>query len=341
MKSERRHELQHNLLEDYVAKVGQRVKPYARAITGGILAVLVLIGTYIYLNRRADAERAAAWQRTWEAINSRDTKEMRDVIDGYPNTPAALWAQLALADQELAGGVNSLFSEKSAGKNSIHSALEDYQAVEQAATDPLLQQHALYGIGRAQESLNQLDKAKEAFERLTKNYPDGPYSARAKQELDALALDSTKTFYDWFANVEPPARGIGPGADGSGKNPFEGLPPLPPDLKLPGTGASKTPPSEPKPDEGPAKTPSSTAPKSTDTKPADAKPIETKPAETKPGDSKPAETKPSDSKPAETKPNTKPSDSKSTDTKSGDTNSSDTKPGEPKPGETKPADSKL
>jgi Tetratricopeptide repeat len=329
MKSERRHELQHNALEDYVVKFGQRVQPYVKAITGGILAVIVLIGTYFYLNHRADAERANAWDRTFQAIYSGDSKELRSVVDAYPNTPAALWAQLELADRELAEGVAALFTEKSLGKNDIRTALDDYEAVQLSATDSLMQQHALYGIGRAQESLGQLDKAKEAYKRLMDSYAEGPYYARAKQELENLDRDSTKSFYDWFANVEPAPRTSPSG----GTSPFESLP-LPADLKMPGTTGSKTPPPAPKPDEGPAKAPlsSTTAPKSTDTKPADSKPADTKSSDTKPADSKPADAKPADAKPTDTKA----ADAKSTEPPK----SADAKPADTKPADGKPADDK-
>ncbi len=341
MKSERRHELQHNSLEDYMVKFGQRVQPYAKAITGGILAVVVLIGTYFYLNHRADAERANAWDRTFQAIYSGDSKDLRSVVDAYPNTPAALWAQLELADRELATGVAALFTEKSVGKNDIRTALDDYEAVQLAATDSLMQQHALYGIGRAQESLGQLDKAKEAYKRLMDSYAEGPYYARAKQELENLDRDSTKSFYDWFANVEPAPRSTT--SPFGGPSPFESLP-LPADLKMPGTVGPKTPPPAPKPDQGPPKAPASstTAPKSTDTKPADKKPADTKSSDTKPADTKSTNTKPADDKPADSKPSdTKPTDAKSTESpKPADAKSTDAKPSDTKPADGKPADDK-
>ena len=118
--------------------------------------LLVLVGTYIYLNKRAEAEQANAWERTWHALysDSKDRQfELRSITESAPHSPAGLWAQLYLADQELVSGVNSLFTEKSAGLNDIRSALDGYQAVQAAATDPFLQQCALYGIGRARIAL--------------------------------------------------------------------------------------------------------------------------------------------------------------------------------------------
>lgn len=316
MKSERRHELQQNWLADRVARFAQDAKPYAKAVGGAILAVLVLVGTYIYLNKRAEAEQANAWERTWHALysDSKDRQfELRSIAESAPHSPAGLWAQLYLADQELVSGVNSLFTEKSAGLNDIRSALDGYQAVQAAATDPFLQQRALYGIGRAQESLNQLDKARAAFEQIMKNYGDGPYAVRAKRELDVLNRDQAKSFYDWFASVQPATHTSGPTSGTAEKNPFDtSLPPLPPDLKLPDFGPSKTPP--PAPDKGPALTP-----KSPPTKAPDTKTPATKTPETKAPESKAPETKTPEKKTPETKtPDTKIPDTKAPDTKQPD-----------------------
>ena len=97
-----------------------------------------------------------------------------------------------------------------------------------------------------------MEKARGAFEQIVKNYPDGPYAARAKRELDVLNRDQAKSFYDWFASVQPAAHTSGPPSGTGEKNPFDtSLPPMPPDLKLPDFGPSKTPPPAPKPDEGP------------------------------------------------------------------------------------------
>ena len=150
MKSERRHELQQNWLADRVARFAQDAKPYAKAVGGAILAVLVLVGAYIYI-KSGPAEQANAWERTWHAISTPRTANSNSarLPNLWPHSPAGLWAQLYLADQELVSGVNSLFTEKSAGLNDIRVLLDGYQAVQASATDPFLQQ-CVHGIGRAQ-----------------------------------------------------------------------------------------------------------------------------------------------------------------------------------------------
>ena len=42
MKSERRHELQHNELADWLIKAGQQIKPYQNAMLAGAVALFIL-----------------------------------------------------------------------------------------------------------------------------------------------------------------------------------------------------------------------------------------------------------------------------------------------------------
>jgi hypothetical protein len=336
MKTERRHELQSNQLAEFLTDAGEKAKPYAKGLLGVALAALVIVCAYLYLSRRAAAEEGASWDSAWQAISSRNEDDLRTVISKYPNKPAAIWSQLVLADIELGRGVAGLFAQKSAGRDLIRSAYEDYQHVAEHATHPLLREQAQFGMGRAQESLNQLDKAREAYEKVVKDFPSGPYAKRAQQRADELARDSTKVFYDWFAAAEPATSSSGKG--GPFSNPFDesgssdkSFPPLPPGLVLPDGDKSKAPPPEPKPDQSKAKTdeakPGSNkaepskpdAGKTSDAKTGDAKPVDAKPDEIKSPDEKPAATKSGDVKPPETKPvDGKKGDSKSSDAKSGD-----------------------
>ena len=299
MKTERRHELQANQLAEFLTDVSEKAKPYAKGLLGVALAALVVVCAYLYLSRRSAAEEGESWNEAWQAIGSRDDEGLRNVIKKYPDKPAAMWSQLVLADIELSRGVSSLFGQKSAGRDLIRSAFDDYQHVADHAMHPLLREQALFGMGRSQESLNQLEKAREAYERVVKDFPGGPYAKCAQQRMDALAHDTTKVFYDWFAAAEPVTSNSGKGSPfaspfdepGAGEKSF---PPLPPGLPLPDAGNSKTPPPEAKSEES--------KPKSTDeAKPGSSK-SEPPKSESKSGDSKPPDVKAGETKSPEAKP---------------------------------------
>jgi hypothetical protein len=319
MKTERRHELQANQLAEFLTDVSEKAKPYAKGLLGLALATLVVVCAYLYLSRRSAAEEGESWNEAWQAIGNRDDDGLRTVIRKYPDKPAAMWSQLVLADIELSRGVAGLFGQKSAGRDLIRSSFDDYQHVADHATHPLLREQALFGMGRAQESLNQLEKAREAYERVVKDFPGGPYAKRAQQRLDELAHDSTKVFYDWFAAAEPVMQSLGKGSPFA--NPFDepgagdkSFPPLPPGLPLPDAGNSKAPPSEAKSEESKAKPTDETKPGSSRSEPSktESKPGDSKPADAKAGETKSPEAKASDSKSsAVTAPPAKPDDAKS------------------------------
>ncbi|HKD36624.1 MAG TPA: tetratricopeptide repeat protein [Pirellulales bacterium] len=316
MKTERRHELQSNELADFLTDMGEKAKPYAKGLLGVVLAALVIVLAYIYLTQRAKSEDAQSWNEAWKAIDSRNDDDLRDVIKRYPNKPAALWSQLVLADDELSRGVAGLFAQRSAGRDLLTSAADDYRYVAEHSTLPLVREQALFGLGRAEESLNELAKAREAYESVAKSYPNGPYAKRAELRLAQLNRDSAKVFYDWFAAAELPTSpgksGLFPGAFDESGSAEKNLPPLPPGFVLPDIDKSKTPPAVPKTDEK-------------GTKPSDVKPDAGKAAEpSKPSQPKAGE--PKSAEPKSTGDSKAPSDSKAaTDSKSPAAGANDSK----------------
>ncbi len=298
MKTERRHELQANQLAEFLTDVGEKTKPYATMILGLALAALVIVCVYLYLSKSAAAEEGLSWEQAMQAASAGDKEGLRSIVATYPNKPAAMWSQLILADRELNDGVDRLFTQKSAGRDLIRTAAEDYQNVAERAVQPMLIEHALYGLGRSEESLDQLSKAREAYERLVKDYPSGAYADRARRRIEELDRDSTKEWYDWFAKTEP-TPDLGKGIS----NPFDekrsSLPPLPPGFDVPDVPKAKTPPPEPKPDDSKAKSDDAKAgPADTKTKADDSKASadEVKPKSNAPKSDAADEAKPATSK---------------------------------------------
>jgi len=341
MKTERRHELQTNWLADRMGEVIVVTKPYAKGAVGVLAALAMLWGSYLFIAHRAEADEAGGWTKLWQGLfrgstvaeQLQATEKLQSLSDSSPKRPTGEWAQLILADDDLSFGVNLLFTDKSAGRSRLNIALEGYRTVLTNSTDPLAREHALYGVGRAEESLCKLDDAQRAYEQLRKEYPTGSYAARAKDRLEDLARDSTRARYDWFAKLEPAPNVFGKGTD---KTDDKGaVPPLPPELEpfthpdfTPST--SKNPPPEPKPEKGATVPPKES--KSTDAKNADTKTPDAKEPDVKSSDTKASETNKTDDKPADTKS----SDTKSTETKSTDNKAAtDSKSAPPKPADGK------
>jgi tetratricopeptide (TPR) repeat protein len=227
MKAERRHELQHNELADWVAVAVERVKPYSRAIVGVVVAAAVLLTTYVVLSNRAERKQTTAWTDYYLAIQGplADVEsDLEVVMREHEGVAAGRWAQVALADLKLGEGIKALFTDKAVAKKNLESAVEHYQAVIPEAEDALLVARARFGLGRALESQGELEKAREVYEQVVEASGTNAYVSLAEARLTDLKRDSTQDFYAWFEQQEPvappPAANSLPGTPGQ-KLPFD------------------------------------------------------------------------------------------------------------------------
>jgi len=55
------------------------------------------------------------------------------------------------------------------------------------------------GLAKARESLGELDQARRGYEAVANEYPSSPIANLATEHADDLARDTTKAFYNWFA----------------------------------------------------------------------------------------------------------------------------------------------
>jgi tetratricopeptide (TPR) repeat protein len=209
MKAERRHELQHNELADWLADAIQRVKPYSRAIAGLVLAAAVLLIVYVVLSQRALSKQSTAWNDYYLAIQSPSKEgaeaDLEAVVRSHEGAVAGLWARVALADLQLGEGIGAFFTDKRTADRKLTSAIENYEAVLAKAEDPLLAARAKFGLARAQESRGKLDAARVLYEEIVQAPDSDAYVPAAKARLADLNRESTRDFYAWFAEQEPSA----------------------------------------------------------------------------------------------------------------------------------------
>ncbi len=71
MKTERRHELQHNALADKLTYVIGVIEPYSRAILGVVLAVAALLFVWAYLSVRDQEFAEKGWDSFFQAFGAR------------------------------------------------------------------------------------------------------------------------------------------------------------------------------------------------------------------------------------------------------------------------------
>jgi tetratricopeptide (TPR) repeat protein len=211
MKTERRHELQTNVLADWLGDVVSDIQPYWKVILAVVVAALAAVFTLIYLSIRQSEHEGAAWATFVETIGSaKRGEEIERVAEKHPGTRAALWATLSASDVYLQEGQEQLFIDRDKAFEQIDKAIAGYRKVSEQGKDTLMRSRALLGLGSAYEARDNLDRAVEAYDQIVKTWPDSVAGKAAKKRLDDLNKKSTVGFYAWFFNAKPKPRSAAP-----------------------------------------------------------------------------------------------------------------------------------
>jgi hypothetical protein len=215
MKSERRHELQHNELAEWLAKSAQTIKPYQNLILAAVMLVLIGVVGYTVWSRISAAQTAQAWDQFRADFESGNAAKLAQVVEDYPNTKVAHVAAIVLADNYLADGCNQLFVNKATAQPKLTKAIELYQLVRDQSRVSSLLERAAFGLARAKESKGDAEHVRQAeqlYEDVVAQWPKGAYGAAASQRLNDLKRPATKELYDRFARFDPkPAFSSEPG----------------------------------------------------------------------------------------------------------------------------------
>jgi tetratricopeptide (TPR) repeat protein len=300
MKSERRHELQQNELADWLGEKIEATKPYATQIALGVVLVVLAIFGAAWFFGGDDSVAARSWESYQVAMNQPRDRELQlqKVMKEFPSAPAALWAQMAIGDQNASEGARAMFSDRPEAQKQLKQAESAYKFVVAAAKDPQLKGRAEYGLGRVYESLCKPEEAVKHYEAAAALLKDSALGEAAAEDGKRMKDPEQVALLGWFAEQTPKRPAPIPGLGGG----IPGLPndlPARPDISVPdfggptglnldniGTGVPTTPaPDFPAPGTTPPTAPDANAP-ATPTTPA--------PAEPKTGDPKPTEPKPAE-----------------------------------------------
>ena len=205
MKSERRHELAENDLADSVENLVERMRPYLATILIVSIGSLLSVFLGLFVSAGWEASRAESWDACLGALASGDENGFREVILRYPDSPAAQWAELVLADRTLSEATDLLFAKLDPANDVARQRLEDaaasYAAVLAQRPVVMVAERATLGLAKARESLGELDEARLGYEALSREYGESPMAGLAAAHAADLARDDTKSFYTWFAEA--------------------------------------------------------------------------------------------------------------------------------------------
>ena len=205
MKSERRHELQHNELATWIIKSAKAVKPYQNLLVAGLVIVVVAIVAYTWWSRTAAEQIAQAWNELNTGLATMDVDKLSKVSEDYPDTRAGRTAAVFLANIRLAEGCNQRFINKALAEEDLSKAIELYESDLKENSGEFLRERSTFGLARAKESKGDLPSARQYYGEVVKTWPKGAYAAVAKQRLNDLDRPETKLMYDDFANFPKPA----------------------------------------------------------------------------------------------------------------------------------------
>lgn len=310
MKTEHRHELKANDLQEVAVKVESFYERNAASLQWAIIGVAFLLACGIYYWRTTAAVEAAAWN---ELSQSETADQFSKVATDYDGSRAAGWAKLRAANSYLETYLRDSFENREKANTDLKNAKEILTGLTKTGGPSEFRQQVLFAYARATEMGLEGDTkpAVEAYETLLKDFPETVFKREAEHRIRALKSPQAQEFYAFFSKQNPkPAAPPKPndakaGGFGGGGDPFKaitpglgeiqdkaatgvgGVPLLSPP-KLPElTGPSETKPEEPAADKKADDKPAAEE-KKTEEKKAEEKPAETKPAEEKPAADKPA-----------------------------------------------------
>ncbi len=312
MKSQERHELQTNVLADWIGDKIELLKPYGLGILVGVVALAALGLSYVFFFSGEDTSSAASWQVYFSAYGEpKPSEALKDAAKKEKGTPAGNWATLAYAEGEVQGLVFQQIQDPKAAKEAVKDAEPALKEVVESAQDDLLKIRAQFSLAKLYESVGRIEESRKLYEEVAKAEKDSTIGKAAAKGVKRLSAGSqVPDLIAWLAKQDAPTKPAAP------SNPFDFGPPeaLPerPNLSIPsemkfGEEGSPFGPSNkdplfpaesplgPKPgDNPPAETPADEPKTTEEEKPAVEKPVETTPAEEKPAEEKPAEEKPAE-----------------------------------------------
>lgn len=241
MKTERRHELQTNVLADYLGKHLQRIQPYSKHISLGVMLIVVAILAGLYFSNKRAAEMGAGWSDFLAAFAATDPDALEEVANLHDGSTAGIWARLSAGEIKVAMGTGQLFTDRDEAEKSLKAAREHFDAVvKEAGGQPQLVERARFGLAQVYESLSDIEKAQKYYDEVAKTSPDSTLGQLAKQRFERLSDKSVQRWYAWFERQEPKPP-MPPGGMGIEPKVSDDLDLLPqrPDLSYPGSDVSE------------------------------------------------------------------------------------------------------
>jgi hypothetical protein len=253
MKTQRRHELQTNVLADWLGRNMEAIQPFIGWILAGVAAVVLAILAYTYFNSRSESQIQEGWGAATKyageataAVGGNDTagfqdatKNLAKVVDDYSGTPLATFAEANLGDVNLYRGQMLMWTNRAEALQSLKEAVARYNSAIASTHEPLLKNRVRMNLATAYEWMFQVEDAKRAYQQV-----EGIYQPAAQQQIAALEGATTAQLFERLQKYQPAPPQTKPKMPESnfgkeGDDLFKQFPDLK-DLERPGSGAEAT-----------------------------------------------------------------------------------------------------
>ncbi len=208
-------ELADNELAATITRVLDAVRPHRNTILAGGCGLALLFAGYSLVSSQREATRAQSWDTFLQAMASGDEGSLEAVIRQHPDSDAARWARLTLADLACTTGTDLLFADRPRAEKRLDDAIERYGEILRARPRGMLAERATFGLAKARESRGQLAEARQGYEVVARDHAGGGLATLAAFHARDLERDATRQWYDWFssASFAPPEPPAAPAAD--------------------------------------------------------------------------------------------------------------------------------
>ena len=241
-----RHQLEKNVLADWLGDKVEALKPYSTQLAIGGIVLVAAIAAAAYYFGQSSTPGARGWQAFLTAYSEgeqKTTEALKEAAEKaeVKGTPAEVWALLAYADRKFERVAFMSAQDPQEAKADLAEAEKALIEVEKQAKGIALTR-CRFALGKVYETQNKPEQAREYYQKVAETAKDTAIGKAAAEAARRLAPGSEAVqIIDWLAEQKPPERGT----TAPGGNPFmpelgpgfgRGAQPLPerPNLDLPG-----------------------------------------------------------------------------------------------------------
>jgi tetratricopeptide (TPR) repeat protein len=236
MNNQRRHQLEQNVLANYLERWLSKLLPLVKPIAITMLAGAAVFAIYSIYQALTSEKSSTAWTQYYFTMDG-DAESFVSLADEFGRTSAGQWARYSAAMDYLREGTDALYTNRPEGVDLIRKAIAELELVKDSSIRELRRQ-ARFGLAQAHESLGELEQSASFYESLL----DSDLLAESEREdiverVGYLQSPQADQFYSWFNSLEPKST-VGPDLSGDLSTPpdspgitfdpadLPGLPPL-------------------------------------------------------------------------------------------------------------------